>query len=275
MTAIRIVSYNVQYGFGLDGIVDLDRIVDAVRGADIIAFQEVSRGYAGNNGLDMVAELSSRLADRFFVSHMPADGDHGSELIDGRAVQRRFQFGNMVFSRWPVLSSRGHLLPRTVRRDRLNLQRGALEALIVTPAGPVRIYSVHLDHVDPAERLRQVEALKHIAFGYQEAGGAATGLAEFGFAELPDCPDFLLLGDFNFEPASREYCAMLENGGRLVDVTCADRGWSHMEPSDQTVTKRLDYGFADTALAERILDPFIDREARGSDHMPVWMTLRA
>lgn len=38
---IRLVSYNIQYGTGLDGRVDLDRIVGEIDGADIICLQEV------------------------------------------------------------------------------------------------------------------------------------------------------------------------------------------------------------------------------------------
>jgi endonuclease/exonuclease/phosphatase family metal-dependent hydrolase len=272
---IKVVTYNIQYGIGLDGAYDLERIVDAVRDADIIAFQEVTRGFMKNDGRDMVAEIEALLPDRFTVHHMPVDVDFGSKIEGGKAVQSRFQFGNMIASRWPILSSRGHLLPRSMRTSTLNLQRGALETLIETPAGVIRFYSVHLDHIDPDERISQIEALKDIAFSVPHTGTAVTGLGEFGFEELPQAEDFLLLGDFNFEPDLAEYREMLAENGHLVDASAADSGWSWTDLEKKESNKRLDYGFATPNLAERISNVEVDQGAEGSDHMPVWLYISA
>ncbi|QKV19999.1 endonuclease/exonuclease/phosphatase family protein [Oricola thermophila] len=270
---VRVATYNIQFGIGLDGSYNLERIVDAVRDADIIAFQEVTRGFMRNGGRDMVAEIGELLPDRFTVCHMPADIDFGSRVENGKAIQSRFQFGNMIVSRWPILSARGLLLPRSSRMASLNLQRGALEALIETPAGPFRFYSIHLDHIDPDERISQIAALKDIAFSAPRTGMAVTGLGEYGFPELPRAEDFLLLGDFNFEPDLAEYRDMLAENGTLVDATAADSGWSWTDPEKRKPNKRLDYGFATPALAERIGNVRVDRSAEGSDHMPVWMQI--
>lgn len=40
---MKFVSYNIQYGIGLDGRLDLPRIASEIEGADIIALQEVKR----------------------------------------------------------------------------------------------------------------------------------------------------------------------------------------------------------------------------------------
>ena len=37
---MKFASYNIQYGFGLDGIYDLGRIAESLEGADVIALQE-------------------------------------------------------------------------------------------------------------------------------------------------------------------------------------------------------------------------------------------
>ena len=47
---VKVVTYNIQYGVGLDGRYDLERIIDAVKDADIIAFQEVTRGFREQRG---------------------------------------------------------------------------------------------------------------------------------------------------------------------------------------------------------------------------------
>ncbi|TGR63713.1 EEP domain-containing protein, partial [Mesorhizobium sp. M2D.F.Ca.ET.223.01.1.1] len=62
---MKIVTYNIQYGIGLDGRYDVGRIADAVRGADVIALQEVTRNNPRNGGRDMVAEICGALPDYF------------------------------------------------------------------------------------------------------------------------------------------------------------------------------------------------------------------
>jgi len=270
--AIRCVSYNIQYGVGMDGRYDLDRIVEAIGGADVIALQEVTRGAPWNGGADMVAGLGAAFPGRFAATHFPADVDFGSMVVDGRAQERRFQFGNMVISRWPLTATRGHLLPRSMRTGRLNLQRGALEAMVATPQGPIRFHSVHLDHVDIEERLAQIDALRAIALDFERDGGAITGLAEYGFPELPLPRDFLLMGDFNFAPGSREHAAMLA-GGAIVEASAGAPGDSWADPRGVEPGKRLDHCFANPALAARIGDCRIDEAAMGSDHKPVWLTI--
>ncbi|TIX17052.1 MAG: EEP domain-containing protein, partial [Mesorhizobium sp.] len=46
---MKLVTYNIQYGIGLDDRYDVSRIADAVRGADVIALQEVTRNNPRNN----------------------------------------------------------------------------------------------------------------------------------------------------------------------------------------------------------------------------------
>jgi|TARA_B110001450_G_scaffold113866_1_gene107652 endonuclease/exonuclease/phosphatase family metal-dependent hydrolase len=43
---LKLVSYNIQYGFGTDESYDLGRIAQVVEGADIIALQEVERNWS-------------------------------------------------------------------------------------------------------------------------------------------------------------------------------------------------------------------------------------
>ncbi|MGO8586948.1 endonuclease, partial [Rhizobium ruizarguesonis] len=43
---MNFASYNIQYGFGLDGRYDLTRIARSLEGADVIALQEVTRGFS-------------------------------------------------------------------------------------------------------------------------------------------------------------------------------------------------------------------------------------
>jgi len=54
---IKIVTYNIQFGQGRDGKVDISRIVDALQGADVIALQEVDRFWDRSGLSDQVASL--------------------------------------------------------------------------------------------------------------------------------------------------------------------------------------------------------------------------
>ena len=287
---MKCVTYNIQYGIGLDGNYDLGRIVEAVRGADLIALQEVSRNNPQNAGRDLIAELVELLPDYFSVFGAPFSVDMGSAVENGKAVNRHFQFGNMVLSRTPILSSRNLLLPRMRTYDRLNLQRGALEAMIMAPFGPLRVYSVHLDHTSPAERMAQVRFLMEKALAYPREGGALTGTTEMQFPEPPHPDGFILMGDFNLEPGKDEYRAvtgipdvefgLARRADLLVDAATLVPGGGERitwidprHPNDKTRQRCLDYHFVHASLVPRVKACFVDETAVGSDHRPVWLEL--
>jgi len=202
---VKFASYNIQYGFGLDGIYDLGRIAESLERADVIALQEVTRGYEKNDFADMPADLVAFFPDYFWVYGAPCDL-HVADC-EGSFPPRgtRFQFGNMILSKTPIHLSRNLTLPRSRSFEALNFQRGALEALVETPLGFVRFYSTHLDHRGPAERARQIRFLRKRILNHHLEGGALSGLAEVGLPE-PPCPEgFVLMGDFNMLAGSPEY----------------------------------------------------------------------
>jgi len=269
MSEVTIASYNVHFGVGLDGEYDCPRIANAVRSADIVCFQEITRGYIANGGADMVGDLKAELTDRFCAFHAPCDIDMGSRLDgDGHAVSARMQFGNMVASRWPIASVRGHLLPRRLRLDGLNLQRGMLECVIDTPLGVLSVNSIHLDHLSGAERLDQITVMHRLAQSALKDGTSISGTTAFGMAE-PAMPEhFIVAGDFNCLPGSREHQAMTARG--VVDVTAATNAWSWTDPDCKEPDQRLDYMLCDPALASLCMDVNINQAENGSDHMPVF-----
>ena len=284
---MKCVTYNTRYGLGRDGKVDLDRTADAVRGADVIALQEVTRNNPENGGLDMVSELKNRLPDYYCAFGAPFTVDMGAHLVNGRAIEVDFEFGNLILARTPILASRNLLLPRRRTYGTLDLQRAALEALIVSPLGPLRFYCVHLDHTSPDERIAQIGFLLARAGSYEREGGAVSGVSERGFSEPPHPAEFVLLGDFNMVPGSEEYIAVTgrpDEGKGIVASAFnpADAGlgtaaqgiatWIDPEtPNDPTRHKRIDYCFVHAALAPRVVRSWVDTEAAGSDHRPVWI----
>ncbi|WP_353644254.1 endonuclease/exonuclease/phosphatase family protein [Mesorhizobium sp. WSM2239] len=287
---MKCVSYNIQYGIGLDDRYDIARIADAVRGADVIALQEVSRNNPKNQGHDMVLEIRAALPGYFSVYGPNFEADIGSHVKDGQAVNVMFQFGNMVLSKSPIRLSRNLLLPRTRSYGYTNFQRGALEALIDTPLGPVRFYSTHLDHRSPEERLAQTRFLRERLLSYPLEGGALSGLSEMGFPEPPHAEAFVVMGDFNMLAGSSEYLEMTgradhEFGMPLIATRPADAAarvsagepattWVDPKcPEDKSRWKRIDYAFVSAGLVGGMRRSWVDHTATGSDHQPLWIEL--
>ncbi|RWL44695.1 EEP domain-containing protein [Mesorhizobium sp. M2E.F.Ca.ET.209.01.1.1] len=286
---MKIVTYNIQYGIGLDGKYDVGRIADAVRGADVVALQEVTRNNPRNGGRDMVAEIGEALPDYFAAYGSNFEVNIGSRLENGRAVSTSFQLGNMVLSKTPIHLSRNLLLPRSRSLETMNFQRGALEALIETPLGFIRFYSTHLDHRSPVERQGQIRFLRQRLLNYALEGGGLSGIPEIGLPDLPYPEAFIVMGDFNMLPGSPEY---VELAGRpdhefgmpltadlAVDVaqrlTVADLiTWVDPErPADKSRHKCIDYIFTSASLARSLKRLWSDRDAVGSDHLPLWAEL--
>jgi len=159
---MKVVSYNIQYGRGKDDRYDLARIVEAVKDADIIALQEVERFRPRSGMIDQPAEIAALLPDRYWIYGPETDLDISEARDDGKIDNRRRQYGNMLLSRWPIQSSRNHLMPYMGTTTHYNAQACALEGVIEIGGRAVRAYSLHLSHLSEKERLLQVDWLLNL-----------------------------------------------------------------------------------------------------------------
>ena len=287
---MKIVTYNIQYGRGRDGRFDLDRIADAVSGADVIALQEVERFWSRSGGVDQ-----PRLIARRFPGHYPAYGPGVDLHLAGAgpgedSAGKRRQFGNMLLTRAPLLTVRHHLLPKYGSLGPMSLQRSALEGVIAVRGGHLRLYSVHLTHLSAETRLPQVEALLKVHVDAVREGPPVSGgdLHEEWTRDgmPPPVPrEAILLGDFNMEPDSGEYERIVgptsPYGGRITNPEGFVDAWVEAgHPIDAGATTevrgrpvRLDYCFVSAGLRDRIRAVRVDTDAAGSDHQPVWMEI--
>jgi endonuclease/exonuclease/phosphatase family metal-dependent hydrolase len=287
---MKLVSYNIQYGFGGDGRYDLSRCAKIVAGADIIALQEVERHWMRSNEDDQ-PELLSRLLPEYYWVYGPAFDMDASERRDGRIVNRRRQFGTMLLSRLPIVWSRLHTLPlrRTVRP--LNTRNAALECMIHTPAGPVRVLSLHLAHIAAEERLEQIDYLLAEHRRAPSDGGPWSGADDEpvrnwsnGEPEPENPLAAIWMGDFNMGAGSAEY-------RRIVGSTPYHRGaayltgfvdavavageptadfHTHVKTIDGRLAKRrLDHCFVGGMLAGRVRSASADIGEIASDHFPL------
>lgn len=294
---MKFVSYNIQYGFGLDGHYDLSRAADVIRDADVIALQEVERFWQRTGEDDQVAILAGLLPDHYWVYGPAFDMDASYRDEAGRLVNRRRQFGTMLMSRTPILWSRLHCLPkRRVASRQLNTQNPALEGLITTSWGPVRVLSLHLAHLTPEERLEQLAFLHGLHRRAPFEGGPWSGTDDESARNWsndesePAMPlAAIWMGDFNATPDSAEYRMMVGAGdhyGEVGKVTYADGfadSWllaGHNADDDFTFpvhhgreARRIDYCFVSGEIAPRVRRAWIDTDENASDHKPVWVEI--
>jgi endonuclease/exonuclease/phosphatase family metal-dependent hydrolase len=275
-------TYNMHYGVGADGKYDVARIADAVAEVDIICLQETVRGWPQNGYADQTAEIGRRL-NRYFRFHGPMEADSSTVDADGRITNRRRSFGNAIVSRWPILWSRGVMLPKVRLATTFDLQRGFIEAVVAAPSGPLRIYSTHLSHVGAQQRLPQVAALMDAVNRAPSNGGtwdAAAG-ETFMFQEpAPPVPaSAIVAGDFNFTPAHLEYplvCGTPSTYGRLATAEHLSDAWIAAGNSEEGVESfpregRIDHVFVTHDLAPRVRKAWIGHGIEASDHWPVFV----
>lgn len=266
-----IVSWNVQNGKGCDGVTDLARIARVARAmgeCDVLCFQEIARrDPAFGGGADQVAQLEALFPGYETV--------FGPTLIRGAR-----QYGNLILSRLPVLQVFNHLLPHPPAPGIKHMQRQAIEAVVETRAGPLRVMTTHLEYYSDAHRAAQVARLRAIqeAVAGNEASPAKS--APSPYDPVPRPASLVLCGDFNILPDEAQYQALFRSP--LIDA------WRHARPGEpHPPTTGLfdrkqwpmgghcrDY-FAVTAdVAARIATIDADPATDASDHQPVGLELR-
>jgi endonuclease/exonuclease/phosphatase family metal-dependent hydrolase len=283
-----LASYNIQYCLGRDGRYDLPRVARDIEQADIVALQEVERFWQRSGMTDQPAEIAARLPEHHWVFGANLDMDASLRDGAGKLVNRRRQFGTMILSRYPIISSRNFPLPKYAASNQHSIQQGLLEAVIDPGPGPIRFYSVHLSHLCTGTRTPQIEAILDILRRAPDEGGAwcgihpdpAAGWTEGGPAPMPR--EIVLMGDLNFEQGSEEYDRMLgprsAKYGRVTHREGLTDAWTaagedEAEGRTTPATRRIDHCFVSTTLAQRVRRMWIDSTAAGSDHYPIFIQM--
>ena len=174
--AIRVVTYNIKHGRGMDGTINLERTAATLQtlDADIIALQEVDELASRSGGVNQATWLAERLGmHAVFGAFMDFQG--------GR-------YGLAILSRRPIHSHEAWRLPDG------NEPRVALAARIPTESGEAfTAIAVHFDWVnDDGYRFEQ----------------ARETIRRIQAIETP----WIILGDFNDVPGSRTMVAFDQIG---------------------------------------------------------------
>lgn len=281
---MKLLSWNIQWGRGMDGRVDLDRIAAGVRGLgdfDVVCLQEVAvnfPGLPGSRGEDQVAELAAR-----FPGYTPVYGA-GTDVPDGRGG--RSCFGNLILSRLPVGQVWRHLLPWPAEAGLPGMQRVLVEAVVESGLGRLRVLTTHLEYYSQRQREAQIDAIRRL---HAEACAMAARPplpAETGgpFAVFPRPREALLCGDMNFPATAPERARLLAPFAGGEPAFCD--AWDTLYPGEPHAPtcgihpvdfverpECFDFVFLTEGLAHRLAAHGIDADTAASDHQPVWVTL--
>jgi endonuclease/exonuclease/phosphatase family metal-dependent hydrolase len=240
MTELKVILYNMHHGIGADGKPNLERIAQMVNetGADVVGFNEVDRFFAKRSGF----------VDQFgwFCKQLQLQCAFGATITRKKGDGVR-EYGNALFSRFPILSHHNHGLRARVAA--VSEPRALLEVeLDLGTSNTVKIFLTHLSLVPILRRIQSsliVERLRH------QSGGV------------------ILMGDMNMTPGSgtwQRFSSILTDAVKAVRDTPL-----FTFPSVRPITQK-DYIFTSSAIGIQYVDILTDHP-NTSDHLPVLATL--
>lgn len=245
---LRVMSFNIAHGLGMDGKVDLRRTAEVIRnsGADIIGLQEVDNHFSERSGFENQAAVLAKWLEM--------DYSFGPNLIESpvQSGQPERQYGNALLSRFPVKYSKNHAYTRSSSLIEDPEPRGLLESIIDLDGTFLSFFNTHLSLEEEGQR----ENLKQLL-------------------EITDASLFptIITGDFNLSPEHpqlkdfrKTYTDTFGSMGMGTAYTFPAR---YEDASSAVCTEpasRIDYIFTDqTTTIERteVLDTPV------ADHLPI------
>jgi len=168
---LRLMTFNIHHGEGLDARLDLERIAQVIRdaNADIVGLQEVDRGVERTDRRDLLKELSDLTGLRYaFGKNIDLQGG---------------DYGNALLSRFPIVSEGNRALEPIGGGE----QRGVLQTVLDVAGRRVLVLTTHFDHRrDSAQRPRSAEQMVEM-------------VTQWGDGPV------VMLGDFNDVPGSEAH----------------------------------------------------------------------
>jgi len=282
---MKLITWNIQWCRGVDNVVDARRIVEHARDFadfDVLCLQEVARNYPrleGSGGADQFRQLADLLPGYTALEGIAVD-----EFSD---TDGRRQFGNMILTRLPVLQVLRHVLPWPADPAVPTMPRLALEAVLRTTAGPLRVTTSHLEFYSERQRNAQVDRLRalqaeacgHVADAWQEEKRGGP------FETKRRGPAGILTGDFNYEVGDPIHQRLQQPVGdeaaHYVDAwPLANPGVPHA-PTVGVYDKVqwhnrqfcCDFICVSQDLAARVESVAVNLQTAASDHQPVLLEL--
>ncbi len=238
---LRVMTYNVHGGVGVDRRLDLDRIaaVIAREAPDLVALQELDVGRARSGGVDQARAIAGRLGmnSHFHAAFRVAEEEYGDALL----------------SPLPMRLVRGGGLPKPAGVPRLE-RRGAQWVELELPGGgALQAVNTHLGLV-PLEQRGQVDVL--------------LGPDWCGHPRFREGPS-ILLGDFN---ATSRYAAYRRLTAGMRDLQRTFKAEPVRTFPSHMPMLRIDHVFgAGEVRALEAWSPNTAAARIASDHLPLVM----
>ncbi|HEY3102309.1 MAG TPA: endonuclease/exonuclease/phosphatase family protein [Pyrinomonadaceae bacterium] len=227
---IRVMTYNIHVGVGMDKKLDLQRIAGVInrQHPDLVGLQEVDRGVERTQRIDEIAELAKLTKmDYAFAFNLKYQGG---------------QYGVAILSRLPIMATDHRLYQNTREAER----RGFIRAEVRIDGRIVNFVTTHLDYQYEDGRVFEAQQL----------------LRAMADVKGP----LIVVGDFNDVPTGGAYKLVTDQFEDAWTANrAADQGFSY--PADKP-TKRIDYIFTrrtDGIITKRTW--IVNTLA--SDHVPV------
>lgn len=148
---LRIMTFNIRHGRGLDGKIDLERIADLIRKVEphFVGLQEVDHGVDRSHKLD-IAKILAELTKMSYAFGKNIDYQNGD-------------YGNAILSKFPIVRQ----VNLHYRMLRENEQRGLLQTVLDLDGREIVFMNTHIDHRDDdTERLMNVAEIVSTAKSY-------------------------------------------------------------------------------------------------------------
>lgn len=286
MNRITILSWNIQNGLGTDGKRSLERIasvIDAMGRPEVICLQEVSRSMpldADVTPPDQVAELCALFSEYQAVFGVALD-------MRVSETNQTAQYGNLILSRLPVLSSFCHPLPQPIHPGVKQMPRQVTEITVDTGNGQLlRVMTTHLEFHSQRQRLAQVGAIRSTHEQIVACNLDAPAYTPSGpYQRLNRASLAVICGDLNCLPDSEELkelvAASAHPEAQLREV------WQAMHPANEHpptcgIFDRKqwtegphcrDYFVASADLIPRCQAMVTNTQSNASDHQPICLTI--
>ena len=233
--ALRVMTYNIHVGVGMDKKLDLSRIAEVINAqhADLVGLQEVDRGVERTQRIDEIAEIASRTRmDYAFAFNLRYQGG---------------QYGVAILSRFPIRVIDHHRYQNRREAER----RGFIRVEVNVRGRRLNFVTTHLDYQYEDGRLFETEQLLR---ALRDVKGP-----------------LIVVGDFNDIPAGLAYQLMRSQfGDAWTESRGTNEGFSY--PADKPA-KRIDYIFFRSTDPVRTKRAWIVNTL-ASDHVPVVADLK-
>lgn len=290
---MQIVTWNTQWCRGLDGRVDVARIVRealALGDVDALCLQEIAANYPGLAGApgDQVAQVQAALPagwQLFFGAAMDSWGPAG-----------RQRFGNLIATRLPVRQVQHHALPYPADAGVRSMPRMCTQLTVQDPAlGLVRLMTTHLEYFSKPQRMAQALALRALHLQACAQAACPPQAAQDGspFQDQPHTRHAVLCGDFNLQAHEPEYAALAAPLSAAEAQGWADSGlvplhdaWQVLHPgqsqpptfcvfdaSYSPTPVACDFMWVSDSLRGHVRAMAVNWQTQSSDHQPLWLQL--